>query len=97
MKILKEFKGRADQKDCQFKMIDRSGDVAIYSRTDKVGKETYEVVVIKTSKRDWVIDGKVAVPAGKESYPPSSAWGTSGWTFGTIEKAREKFAEVCED
>jgi len=97
MKVPKEFTGRGDSKGCEFKMVDRSGDIAIYSRTNDAGVVSYEVVVIKTSKKDWIMDGKLVAPAGKESYPTSSNWGTLGWTFMTIEKAREKFKELCTD
>jgi hypothetical protein len=29
-----------------------------------------------------------------ESYPPSSAWGRSGWSYTTIEAATKKFEEL---
>lgn len=75
-------------------MLQRSGDLALYIRIDKNGNETYEVIFIKTAKSDWIIDGKVAVPAGKESYPASSTWGTNGWSFQTIEAAQKKYNKL---
>lgn len=74
------------KKGATFEQLDRVGDVAIYRRSKRA--TGFEVIKVQ-SHNGYEIAGKT-IPPG-ESYPPTSSWGTHGWTFQTEEKAREKF------
>jgi len=96
MKIQNKMTGRADQKSCEFNSIERSGEFAIYSRTDKNGTKHFEVIHIQTQKKDWIMGGKLVAKKGDESYPSSATWGTSGWTYKKMEGAKKKFDNLVE-
>ena len=93
MKLENKFTGRGDSKNCQFELVERVGDSALYSRT-KDGIKSFEVIKIQTTKKDWIINGKVVSPAGQETYPSTSSWGTLGWSFNSLEKAKDKLEEI---
>ena len=86
-----EFKGRASQKEFNFKQLKREGMIAIY---EKVSPDSthYETIVIQ--KHDGrTMPGNVEVPPS-EFYPGENTWGLSGWTHQTLERAEEKFNEL---
>jgi len=76
-----------------YQQIDRSDTAAIYSQ----GADSYEVVRIRISPAECLF-GK-DFPE-RECYPPTSAWGTSGWTYSGptgLEDARKRFESLhCE-
>lgn len=77
----------------RFDQIKREGDVAIFRRTNKTGKEQFEVVVI-SRHNGYEVQGVKIEPS--ETYPSSSAWGTYGWTTNTRERAEELFVEAIK-
>jgi hypothetical protein len=76
----------------------RSGDVATYRRwklyDGAEGAVHYEVVLIRM-RREAVLPNGAVLPAA-EAYPPSSSWGTRGWTFTTLADAQARFRSLVE-
>jgi len=79
--------------------LQRTGDVAIYSRqliksgTTAVenGPIHFEVIII--SRHDgYKIADQYLPPA--ETYPSGTQWGTLGWTYTELKAAQEKFAAL---
>jgi len=73
-----------------FHLLDRVGDVALFKKS-KHGRNFYEVVVVQQLPARTIF-GRAYPP--REALPPSESWGTQGWSLATVERAREKFAEV---
>ncbi len=71
--------------------IERNGAWRIYERQGE-GKPHWEVVKI-TSHNGYTLAG-VHIPAS-EVYPSSSTWGIYGFTLPTLEKARQKLANMA--
>lgn len=66
----------------------RNDHAAVY-RQEREGEEcAFEV--IRIGRHDGYTVGGRYVPAG-ESYPGSGAWGSRGWTEGTLEAALRRF------
>jgi hypothetical protein len=76
-----------------FSLINRDGDVCLYSRTDEEGCTTFEVVIAQRVASDREIDGKVVSQAGDEYYPSTNEWGRKGWTAITYDHAIRIFKE----
>ena len=72
----------------RYRQIERHGMLAIFEQQHKDNPRVvrYEVVRIRIQRAHTWPDGTVTPE--KEAYPPSSAWGTSGWTFYTLDAAR---------
>jgi hypothetical protein len=78
-----------------FTQIKREGRVCIYEQVPDGGEFiAYEVIIIKY-KKERQINGKV-LPA-QEAYPSDSDWGKLAWTLKTLEKAKERFSEKCQE
>jgi hypothetical protein len=77
------------------KQLKREGDVAIYSRTvEKNGRfDGYEVVKIGRHN-GYELGGNQIAPA--ETYPGSSAFGKTGFSFSSLTGAEAKFQEMVE-
>jgi hypothetical protein len=73
-----------------FSLLDRVSDVALF-RKSKLGRDFYEVVIVQQLPARTVF-GRAYPP--RETMPPSESWGTDGWSLATLERAREKFAEI---
>jgi hypothetical protein len=89
----KTLRKKINRKDFQYNQILREGNLAIYEQfSKKLNKIAgYEVIRISLHKA-YKIQG-IEFPAG-ESYPGDSQWGTMGWTFTDLEKAKHKFATL---
>lgn len=75
--------------------IERVGSFAIYRRFKQGGgQEHFEVVRIR-SHNGFTIPGTNKKAPAAETYPSNEKWGKDGWTFPTIDSAREKFGELC--
>jgi hypothetical protein len=76
--------------------VDRHGDLALYRRwklyEGKEGAVHYEVVRLQIRAEHRSPIGTL-VPAHQE-YPPSSSWGTRGWTFKTLPEAQAKYRSL---
>lgn len=75
----------------EFHLCERVDDVALF-RKSKHGRDTYEVVIIRRLPAGVVFAKEY--PA-REAMPSSETWGVQGWSLSTLERAREKFAEVA--
>ena len=73
-----------------FQLCERVGDVALFKKS-RQGRDTYEVVIVQ-SHLARTIFGKQYV--AREAMPPSKSWGINGWSLTTLDRAREKFAEL---
>lgn len=75
--------------------IQREGNFAIYRRFAQAGgREHFEVIRIR-SHNGFKIPGTEKMAPPSETYPSNEKWGHDGWTFPTIESAREKFDALC--
>lgn len=72
-----------------YRQLKRTGNVALY---EQGGGCAYEVIRIKQNP-ERTIKGNVIPP--HEAGPGDSEWGRNGWTLATIQRAEEKFAEIC--
>jgi hypothetical protein len=73
-------------------LLEREGNVAIYEqRKSTHSSGYYEVVVIRKRKADNDFAG---TKAGDEYLPCTNEWGIYGWTYLTLEKAREKMSKI---
>lgn len=72
-----------------FRLIQRSGDVALFGkRKAHHARDTFEVVIIQKHPAETIC-GRI-YPA-RESMPPSETWGTFGWTCTELQDAKRKF------
>lgn len=71
-------------------LLHRDGDVAIYEQR-KGEFVRYEVVIIRKYTRD---NDFRKVEAGDEYLPCTNDWGRYGWTYITLEEAREKMSKI---
>lgn len=80
-----------------YKLVDRNEAGAIYSQSrhpdlpDGGKASAYEVILIQF--RPARILGTQTLPA-REGLPSDIHWGKKAWTCHTLERARQKFAEV---
>lgn len=79
----------------RFRQVRRCEHVAIYEKT-RNGGVSYEVVVIRRSKKDYRFPSGSVVPAGSESYPSNSQWGRLGFTCPDMEAAARKYRQLVE-
>lgn len=77
-------------------LLERDGMLAIYEQrktyTDSVPDFVrYETVIIRNHTKDNDFTG---TKAGDERLPSPTEWGIYGWTYTTIEQAREKMSKI---
>ena len=81
----------------QFDQLCRTEKTAIYVQHIKGRQKAFEVISIGMMARKPVrVNGGVRWESCEpyERYPGSEAWGVSGWTYTTIEAAREKYDQL---
>ena len=73
----------------------RSADVVLLEKTKPTHSlRHYEVAVIQhCPERTWP-DGHVTPP--HEAMPSPESWGTYGWSFSDLDRARAKFSELVQ-
>jgi hypothetical protein len=78
--------------------VERANDLAIYRRwklyDGREGAVHYEVVRLQIRAAHLDPQGHL-VPA-HEAYPPSSTWGSRGWTFKTLSEAQAKYTSLLD-
>jgi len=84
MKVATEF----TKQGYQFRQIERDGNLAIYQQTSEAGDIHFELVRIKKHKQDYH-----SKRAGDEYYPGTESWGVDGFTFLSLESAKQKLKE----
>ena len=75
-----------------FTQIDRTGNVALFSKSKPpVNGKSYEVVLVQKHKAFKIrgLDN-----AAREAMPGSEQWGEFGWTFLDLTAAKRKFNEL---
>ena len=91
MKILEK---SFERKKFQYDQIYRKGNLAIYTQKNvEYGSLTYEAIIIK-SHNGYEIMGTKIPPS--EVYPCDSQWGDFGWSYQTLEEAKNKKKELEE-
>ena len=83
------------KKGFDYKQLIRDGKFAIYEqfKKDTNTRYSYEVIEIG-SHNGYTIAGVTIGPA--ETYPGSSNWGTSGFTYETETEAQKKFKKLLK-
>lgn len=77
-------------------LMHRDGDVAIYEKRKNHIDPTpdfvrYEVVIIRKYTRD---NDFHHVKVGDEYLPCTNDWGRYGWTYVTLQEAKEKMSKI---
>lgn len=92
MKILEKSFTR---KKFKYDQVYRKNNLAIYTQTHTESDGvTYEVIVIK-SHNGYEIAGTKIEPS--ETYPGDNQWGITGWTYQTLEAAKNKLKQLEEN
>lgn len=86
--------------------IERTGDVALFALRygDASAVIGYDAVKVSRSTLEryngLFRDTSKQIPGNPddtvESYPPSSSWGSSAWSFTTLPAAREKYWQLVK-
>jgi hypothetical protein len=87
--------GKFRKEKCEFSLIKRDGNIALFSRTDPHGMR-YEVIKIRTHKKDRIIAGKVVNKEGDEYYPCTEEFGRFGWYCITREEAEKRYTSLIK-
>jgi ASC-1-like (ASCH) protein len=79
-----------------YELVVRSGDIAIFKQRLRPGEGCLAYEVIKVQKHEtYVIKDKKKgienVILAHEGAPGNEQWGTFGWTYPTLERAKEKY------
>jgi hypothetical protein len=78
-------------------LIDQDGSACLVKRTRATSRPNkqlhYEVVLLQWCPA-WTLPDGNSIPEGWR-YPKSEQWGTYGWTYTELAKAREKYDELC--
>lgn len=72
-----------------YRQIWRSKRYAIYETIGSASDVHYEVIRVLKYKKDFY--GKTA---GDEYYPSDKDWGKDGWTYITLESAKDKMRSL---
>jgi hypothetical protein len=91
MKILPE---QFESKGFLHRQIQRVGDVALFERSKPTHTNPHFEVVKIGRHNGYKIAGQLIAPA--ETYPPSTQWGSKGWTFTDRDDAWKRFRELTE-
>lgn len=92
-KILpKTFKGRASQKEFQFKQLLRENNIALYEKKSK-DITYYETIIIQKHDGRTMPGGVFVEPS--EFYPSDNMFGQYGWCYNDKEMAENKYKELC--
>jgi len=83
--------GLGNSQSVTLRQLKREGDIAIYSRTTKAGRISYEIIKIHRHN-GYTLGGQYVEPS--ETYPGSSQWGKVGFDAMTLERAEEKFNQL---
>lgn len=89
--------GRASQRDFCFQTAIRLHEFALLEKTSKHGDASFEVVRIRTRKKDSYIGDKLVFREGDEYLPRDEEWGRHGWTYNDWDAALCKLNELVEE
>lgn len=91
--VLPEFKGRASQKEYDFKQLKREGDYAIFSKSDRQLPHIVYYEAIHIRKHNGYTMAGVVFPPG-ERYPSDREFGMYGYCCSTLEQAELRYTEL---
>ena len=103
MKVKTAYQGRGTQKGYNFTLLERrecgEGDSCscqcLYSK-ENGGEPCYEVVKVRKRKKDRYAWGRQIAKKGDEYLPSPEEWGMYGWSYMTLEEAKEKLNELVK-
>ena len=97
-KLEKQFVSNNDKVgNNNFELVRRQGNVAIYHRTDMNGNHrSYEVFIVNVVKAGASLPGGGTVKETYEQYPGSAQFGRTAYDCKTLERAEERFDELCK-
>ena len=75
----------------EFKQLWREGKIALFQKQKAGGVVSYEVVKIQAKPERVMFEH--AVPF-HEAMPSSETWGTNGWSFCSLDRAKAKFRKL---
>lgn len=76
-----------------FHLVERDGDVAIYSQNDPDSGKTVAYEVFEVQKNEERVISGVSIPAS-ESVPSNESWGKKGYTLWSLELAHARKREI---
>lgn len=76
-----------------FKQIDRQGEIALFSKT-KGNNRSFEVVIVQKCPEHTWPNGNTS-PA-HEAMPSPETWGRCGFTYTTLESARNRLKTLMD-
>lgn len=76
-----------------YQLVTRHDDIAIFRQSREPNSKcfAYEVFFVKKAK-ECAIAGKVI--EAHEAVPGNEEWGVKGWTFSTLEEARQRMRKL---
>ncbi len=83
-----------DSDGFEYKLVERQGDLAIYTQNKFNRVVSWEVVKIRHLPERTFPGGKSR--GASEAYPKPSDWGKSAWTCASLERAQERLKGLQE-
>jgi hypothetical protein len=91
----KEFMGRGSQRGWKFRELKREWLYALYEKVSEEGDVYYEVIWVNRDKGGIRVIGGVEVEfKPKERYPSDEGFGVSGWSYGLLGDAEDRFSSL---
>ena len=90
---MKTLKQKISRSGSFYDLINRIGDIAMYSMSYTPLGETigFDVFVVRKDK-ERVLNGKIL--SGGERFAKNNEYGVSAFSFSTLERAEKKFGEM---
>ena len=88
---MKKLAEKYNKNGYQFELVERTGDVAIYSQHLENRIVAYEVFEVQ-KYQERIIAGKI-IPAS-EATPSNEQWGIKGYTYWNLDRAKEKACQM---
>ena len=80
-----------------YHQVSREGQVAVFQRTAPEWEDFETVIIQQNEAGEAEIAGDKVEFQAKETYPPSTAWGTRGFTYNTFDAAHDKMRELVTE
>lgn len=85
--------GNFNKNGFYYELVEREGNLAIYKQRQRpgVGFLAYELIRVRTLPAGVLFGQTVEA---REACPRNEDWGKFGWTFPTLEAARQKMRDL---